>query len=281
MKPELLLTTNGFKATWNSIEYGAWFAESLQMKVTLLGVTEKLDTLPLNDYHPLEDVFERAVRLFKEKDVAYSLEIQNGDAEEVIAKKAQSGNFITAVSPLGRPQIRRWLMGRSLRHFMETISSPILYVPQVRLPLNKLLICVGGLGFEVDAENLALQIALKSQAEVTLLHIVPPVDLNYPTSRVASEHWRNLINTDTVLGRNLRKAVETVEASGLTARVEVRRGHIVEEIALVLKAGNYDLLCMGSPYGGNALRQLYAPNVTAEIAEAAHCPVLTARFARE
>ena len=109
------------------------------MKVTLLGVTEKLDTLPLNDYHPLEDVFERAVRLFKEKDVAYSLEIQNGDAEEVIAKKAQSGNFITAVSPLGRPQIRRWLMGRSLRHFMETISSPILYVPQVRLPLNKLL----------------------------------------------------------------------------------------------------------------------------------------------
>jgi nucleotide-binding universal stress UspA family protein len=37
---------------------------------------------------------------------------------------------------------------------------------------------------------------------------------------------------------------------------------------------------MGSPYGGNALRQLYAPNVTAEIAEAAHCPVLIARFTR-
>jgi hypothetical protein len=73
-----------------------------------------------------------------------------------------------------------------------------------------------------DAENLALQIALKSQAEVNLLHIVPPVDLDYPTSRVASEHWRDLINTDTMLGRNLRKAVETVQAAGLVAHVDVR-----------------------------------------------------------
>jgi len=276
----VLITTNGYKGTWNAIEYGAWFAEAMQANVTLLGVTENLSPAAVDDHHPLEEVFERAVSLFKEKGLAYSLEIQNGEAESVIARKANSGNFITVVSRLGRPQIRRWLTGRSIRHFMETISSPILYVPETRLPLNKLLICVGGFGFEVDAENLALQIALKSRAEVTLLHIVPPADLDYPTTRVANAHWQDLIHTDTVLGRNLRKAVDTVEAVGLTAHVEVRRGHIVEEIDSVLKAGNYDLLCMGSPFGGNAFRQLYAPNVTAEIAEAAHCPVLTARFTR-
>jgi len=277
----VLITTNGFKGTWNAIEYGAWFAEMLQAEITLLGVNEKLYPAAIDDHHPLEDVFERAVSLFNAKGVAYSLDIQNGDAEDVISKKAKQGNFITALSPLGRPQLRRWLTGRSIRHFMETISSPILYVPKVCLPLNKLLICVGGLGFEVNAENLALQIAMKNQAEVTLLHIVPPVNLDYPTSRMVSEHWRNLINTDTVLGRNLRKAVGMVEAAGLTAHVEVRRGHIVEEIEAVLKAGNYDLLCMGSPFGGNVFRQLYTPNVTAEIAEAAHCPILTARFTRE
>jgi hypothetical protein len=26
VKPELLITKNGYKATWNAIEYGAWFA---------------------------------------------------------------------------------------------------------------------------------------------------------------------------------------------------------------------------------------------------------------
>ena len=231
MKPDLLITTNGFQGTWPAIEYGTWLAATLETKITLLGVTENLNPAMTDDHHPLEDVFERAVSLFKEKGVAYSLEIQTGDAEEVIAQKAKSGNFITVVSPLGRPQLRRWLLGRSIRHFMESIAGPILYVPEARLPMSRLLICLGGLGFEVEAENLALQIAMQSKAEVTLLHIVPPVDLDYPTSRVVNEHWRDLINTDTVLGKNLRKAVETVEAAGLTAKVEVRRGHVVEEIA--------------------------------------------------
>lgn len=274
---DILVATNGYKETWKAIEYGAWFAETMQMKLTLLGVTENLNPAAIDDHHPLEEVFERAIQLFKEKKLTYTLEVQNGEAETVISKRATRGEFITMVSPLGRPQLRRWLVGRSIRNLMETIESPILYVPESCLPLNKLLICVGGLGYEMNAENLALQLALKSQADVTLLHIVPPVDLDYPTARAASEHWQDLINSDTMLGRNLRKAVETVRAAGLIAHVEVRQGNILEEITSAMKAGNYDLLCMGSPFGGNALRQLYAPNVTAEIAESAHCPVLTAR----
>ena len=274
----ILITTNGYKETWNAIEYGAWFADALQMNITLLGVTENLNPAAIDDHHPLEDFFERAVHLFREKGLTYSLEVQNGDAETVISKRANSGEFITMVSPLGRPHIRRWLTGRSIRHIIETVANPIVYVPKACLPLNKVLICVGGLGYEVNAENIGLQIAMKSQAEVTLLHIVPPVDLDYPTSRAANENWQHLINTDTILGRNLRKAVETAQAAGLTAHVEVRQGNVVEEIASAMKTGNYDLLCMGSQFGGNALRQLYAPNVTAEIAEYARCPVLTARY---
>ena len=46
------------------------------------------------------------------------------------------------------------------------------------------------------------------------------------------------------------------------------------------REGNYDLLCMGSPYSSHTLRQLYTPNVTAEIAETDLVPVLTARYAR-
>ncbi len=277
MASRILITTNGYKETWNTIEYGAWLAGSLQADVTLLGVTEKLSPLAMDDHLPLEDVFERAVSLFTDMDLAYSIEVQSGDAEEVISKKANSGDFITVVSPLGRPQLHRWLVRRSIRYFVETISNPVMYVPVVRLPLDKLLICVGGLGLEVDNQNLALQVAVNNYAEVTLLHVVPPVDLDYPTSRIMSEHWRDLVNTDTLLGRSLRKSVETVELAGLTVEVIVRQGRVMEEITSVLQQGNYDLLCMGSSYGGNALRQLYAPNVTAEIAETAPCPVLTAR----
>jgi nucleotide-binding universal stress UspA family protein len=281
MKPDLLITTNGFQGSWPSIEYGTWLATTLETKITLLGVTENLNPAAIDDRHPLEDVFERAVALFQQNGVAYSLEVRNGNAEDVIPRKAKQGNFITVLGPLGRPQIRRLIAGRSIRHLMEEIEQPILYVPESKLPLEKLLICMGGLGYEVTAEHIAMQMAMKSRAEITLLHIVPPFDLDYPTARTVSRNWQNLAETDTPIGRSLRQALEIAKNDGLTANVKTRQGNVVEEILAEIKEGNYDLLCMGSPYSVNSLRQMYAPNVTAEIAEGAACPVLTARYKRE
>jgi len=281
MKPDLLITTNGFKGTWPSIEYGTWLATTLERKITLLGVTENLNPAAIDDHHPLEDVFARAVELFQQNGVTYSLEVQNGNAEDIIPRKANQGNFIAVLGPLGRPQIRRLIAGRSIRHLMEEIEQPILYVPESKLPLKKLLICIGGLGYEVTAEHIAMQIAMKSRAEITLLHIVPPLDLDYPTARTVNKNWKNLAETETPVGRSLRQALEIAKNDGLDADVKARQGNVVEEILAEVKEGKYDLLCMGSSYSVNSLRQMYAPNVTAEIAEGAACPVLTARYKRE
>ena len=278
MKSELLITTNGFKGTWSAIEYGAWLAGALRMKTTLLGVTEGLNPAAIDDHHPLEDVFERAVGLFKQLGVEYSLEVQNGDAVQVIPQKANRGDYITVVSPLGRPQLKRWLTGRSIRHLMEQIQGPILYVPEARLPLKKLLISVGGLGYEVAAENLAFQVASASHADVTILHVIPPSDLDYPTARDVREHLNDLAETDTLPGRSMRQALDVAAKAGLRAKAIARQGNVVEEILDEIKVGEYDLVCMGSAYSTSALRQLYMPNVTADVAENARCPVLTARL---
>ena len=281
MKPDLLIATNGFAGTLPSIEYGTWLASTLETKITLLGVTENLSPAAIDDHHPLEDVFARAVKLFQKNGVAYTLEVQNGNAEDVIPRKAKQGDYIVVLGPLGRPQFRRMLTGRSIRHLLEEIEQPILYVPELKLPLKKILICIGGLGYEVTAEHIAMQMAIKSRAEVTLLHIIPPIDLNYPTAKTVSANWRNLAETDTPVGRSLRQALDVAKNDGLTANVKARQGNVVEEILAEVKDGNYDLLCMGSMYSSNALRQLYAPNVTAEIADSMLCPILSARYKRE
>ncbi|MCC7118341.1 MAG: universal stress protein [Anaerolineales bacterium] len=279
MKLEILIATNGFKGTWDSIEYGAWLAETLETSVTLLGVTEDVNLAEADDdHHPLEDLFAEAVQVFQRRGLAYRLEIQTGNLEECLPKKAQAGNYLTVVGPLGRPPLRRLLTGRSIRHLLEQINTPILYVPECKLPLKKALICIGGLGHEVTAEHIAMQMALKSKAEITLLHIVPPMDLDYPTTRAVRENWQNLPQSDTLVGKSLKHTLEIAQADGLTAQVKTRRGNIVEEILAELKESQYDLLSMGSAYSGTALRQLYAPNVTAEITESARLPVLTARY---
>jgi nucleotide-binding universal stress UspA family protein len=280
MDSELLITTNGFKGTWFAVEYGVWLAEIMRMKITLLGVTEIPNPAAIDDHHPLEDIFERAVSLFKETGLHYSLEVRNGEAEQVIPEKANSGSYITVVSPLGRTQIRRLIVGRSIRPLMERIQGPILYVPEMRLPLKKILISAGGLGYEAAAENLALQVASANRADVTILHVVPPTDLDYPTTRGLRGHTEDLAETNTLPGRSLRHALEIAQNAGLNARAIARQGIIVEEILTELKEGNYDMVCMGSSYSTHTLRQYYAPHITAEVAESAHCPVLTARFQR-
>lgn len=280
MDSELLITTNGFKGTWFAIEYGAWLAEVMGMRVTLLGVNEVPNPAAIDDHHPLEAIFERAVSLFQEKNLVYELDVRNGEAERVIPEKANSGRYITVVSPLGRTQIRRLIAGRSIRPLMERIQGPILYVPEMRLPLKKILISAGGLGYEAAAENLALQVASANQAEVTILHVIPASDLDYPATRGLRGHTKNLTESNTLPGRSLRHALEIAQQAGLTARAIARRGIIVEEILKELREGNYDMVCMGSSYSASTLRQYYSPHVTAEVAEAAHCPVLTARYQR-
>lgn len=279
---ELLIATNGFKGTWPAIEYGAWLGETLQMPVVLLGINEKLKPAQIDDHHPLEELFSRAVDLFKERGLDYSLEVQNGKAEDVITARAAQTECITVLSPLGRPQIRRLIYGRSIHRLIENISGPIVYVPRACLPLKGILICVGGLGYEVTAENQAVRLAARVKVPVTLLHVIPPMDLNYPSSSgVRKGGIKHLAESDTLPGRALRKGLELAEASGLKATLKVREGNIVEEILKEVKAGSYDLVCMGSPLSSHALRQMYAPNVAAEVAEQVMCPILVARHKLE
>ncbi|HJQ14313.1 MAG TPA: universal stress protein, partial [Anaerolineales bacterium] len=135
-----------------------------------------------------------------------------------------------------------------------------------------------GLGYEAAAENLALQVASANQADVTILHVIPPNEPDYPTTRGLRGQTRDLTKMDTLPGRSLRRALELAQQTGLNARAVARQGIVVEEILTELRDGNYDMVCMGSSYSTSTLRQYYAPHVTAEVAEAAPCPVLTARY---
>jgi nucleotide-binding universal stress UspA family protein len=281
MNPEILIATNGSKESWPAVEYGAWLGATLKSRIVLLGAVEHMSEAAIDEAHPLEACFAQATELFRTQGLEYKLEVENGSAEVVVPRRARDQNFITVLGPLGRPRLKRWLTGRSISHLMAEIHGPIVYVPHTRLPLKKLLIALGGLGYELTAEHLALQIAVQTRAEIALLHVVPPVDLDYPTARIMRTEWRHLDDTNTPVGRRLREAMDLAKSLGLTAAVVARQGIVVEEILAEVRQGNYDLLCMGSPYSTSALRQLYAPNVTADIAEAVDCPVLTARFKKE
>ncbi len=279
MNSEILVATNGYSRTWPGIEYAAWLAGVMRAPVTLIGIIEQKQRPNIDEeIHPLEDVFSRAVALFQEKELEYHLEIHEGLAEDVIPRKAKEKDFLTVVTPLGRPPLRRLVLRRSFHQLMADITGPVLYVPSACVPPMHIIICLGGLGYGIAAENLGLEIASRIKAPVTFLHVVPPIDLDYPESRTVRDNWDHLGDTDTLLGRTLRSALDEAQKRGIKANLKLRQGIVIEEILSELKQGEYDLVCMGSPYSRHGLRQFYAPNVTAEVAEAIGCPVLTVRF---
>ncbi|MFZ5856558.1 MAG: universal stress protein [Chloroflexota bacterium] len=282
MNSEIFIFTNGRPTTFPAIEYGTWLGASLRTPVRLIGLDEDPSPSQIDEEtHPLEAVFLRAVEGFRKAGVAYTLEVQQGHAEDAIPARVKGQESLVVLGPLGRPPLKRLLSGRSFRHIMESVRTPILYVPHVRLPLKRMLICLGGLGYAVTAETLATQLAAIARPEVTLLTVVPLIDIEYPEAREVREHWQHLTDTNTLPGKNLRRGLEIAQQAGLTASVKVRNGNVVEEILEEVKEGNYDMLVMGSAFSANALRQLYTPNVTADIAEMDLVPVLTARYAGE
>jgi nucleotide-binding universal stress UspA family protein len=218
------------------------------------------------------------VTLFQENGLDYHLELHEGHAEDIIPRKAKEKDFLTVITPLGRPPLRRLFLGRSFHQLMADISGPILYVPSACIPPTHIIICLGGLRYGATAENLGLEIASRVKVPVTLLHVVPPIDLDYPESRNVRDNLDHLMDTDTLLGRTLRQALDEANKAVPKADIKIRQGNVVEEILSEVKSGNYDLVCMGSQYSGHGLRQFYAPNVTDEVADVIGCPVLTVRF---
>lgn len=279
MNNTILIATNGSEGTWPAVEYAAWVAEVLDADILLLGVAESETDGPEGRGRPLETFVERAVALFRSQNLQHSVVRRQGRCEEVVPRASLEVGGLTVLGPLGRPLLKRLLVGRSIRSLLETVPTPVLYVRQVRLPLRKMLICLGGLGYEITAEDIALRLGAAVGAEATLLHVAPPVDLDYPTARLEREHWRDLETTDSLLGRNLRAGLEAARAVGMTASLKARQGNVVEEIQSEVRTGEYDLICMGSAHGFGGLRHLYEPNVTEEVAERAQCPLLTARYA--
>jgi nucleotide-binding universal stress UspA family protein len=279
MKLEILVATNGYKRTWPGIVYAAWLGKTLRVPLTLIGIIEQKQRPNIDDdVHPLEDIFSRALALFEENKLTFHFEIYEGHAEEVIPKKAKEKDFLIVLTPLGRPPLRRLLLRRSFHQLMADIEGPILYVPSACIPPTHMLVCLGGLGYGTTAEEFGLEIASKVKAPVTLLHVVPPIDLDFPESRTVRENWDHLEDTDSLLGRTLRKALDKARKRNLKTNLKLRQGNVIEEILAELKEGDYDLVCMGSLYSAHGLRQMYAPNVTAEVAEVIGCPVLTVRY---
>lgn len=268
----LLVCTNGDEHTRPALNYGVWLAGLLKTPVTFLGILERDGSVDR-----IEALIKEAASELDTTIAPYEVRLEKGRGSVVIARLANSGSYIAVIGPLGRPALRRLVQGRSFRRILSGVSGPIFYIPKACCQLKKVLVCLGGLEYSTSMEQFCLNLARRSNASVTFLHVVEPVTLQYPTAQEIKAHWDSLIETPTPQGQHLRWALATAHAMGISAAIKIRHGNIVHEITDEARSGQYDLIGMGSAYSAHSLRHFYMPNVTAEVAEQLVCPVLTMR----
>jgi len=273
---QLMLCTNGDEASCPALDYGIWLAELLQTPVFLLGIVEHQD-----DEKEVGQLLEETQARLQAQGIPHQVLIDRGRGSLVIARHAQEGGFITVVGPLGRPVWRRYLQGRSFRRMLSRIETPIVYVKESRLPLQHILLCLGGLGYAQSVAQLCIELARSVKVRITVFHVVEPITLEYPIAKTVQEHLDNILETDTPQGKNLSRVMEDIKTAGLESELRVRQGNPVREILREVEEGDYDMIGLGSPYSVHSLRHMYMPNVNAEVAEAVGIPVLTARLEKK
>ncbi len=272
MGKKILLVTNGCEESWATIEHAAEMSALMGVPLTLLGVVEERD-----DEHPVEDIFGRAISLFQEKKLVYDLQLVNGKTETVLANLSPDKDTYLFVGVLGRSPLRHWLIGRSFRQILEDVDIPVFYARKTPKKIKKILICFGGLNYTKRAEEIGIEIGKMAEAKVSLLHIIPPVEAEQLPKKALPSNEKDLQETDAQAALVLQQAQAHARTAGVASNIIIRNGNVVNQILAELKEGNYDLVCMGSPFSSEGRRHLYLPNIVAEIAETTDAPLMIAR----
>ena len=142
---------------------------------------------------------------------------------------------------------------------------------------RKIMVPVDGSPLSDLSFESALSLASLIDGEVTLVHVIEPVTMNYSGFEEAeiatslgileSESVRSVQNM-------LKDYVESGKASDVTVRTRIIHGSVASEI--VDLSSKYDLIIMGTQ-GRNMLSSLFLGSVAEKVARHACCPVMLVR----
>lgn len=206
----LLLAFTGADTSLPAVDYGVWLAEQIGVPVTLLGIVENQSRKKI-----VEKIIGSNSSRLAARGIPFQVILESGNSRNVISQQAIPDRHLPVFGPFDRPLLRRWLRGRSFRRIIQEVDTPVLYVKHTNLHLNRILVCMGGLGHALSAERWAFFLAQRMEASVTLLHVVEPISYDYPIAREIQDHWNDILETDTPQGLNLREALKSAHDLGI------------------------------------------------------------------
>jgi len=137
---------------------------------------------------------------------------------------------------------------------------------------EKILVPLDGSEHSIKALEIAVQIALKFDGQITLIHVCSIGNLEaYP--RPIDEFIQAIRKNGTKI---LADGEKKVKAEGITAEKLLKEGHPVEEIIKSCKDDEFDLIVIGAR-GLSKIKEILLGSVSDGVTRHAHCPVVVVK----
>jgi len=153
---------------------------------------------------------------------------------------------------------------------------------------KKILVPLDGSEHSLRALKIAVQIAKKFEAKITLIHVysvgIRPVVMPEPTTLtpigvpvMAPTDVSKIAEATRKAGAAiLADGEEKVKAEGIEVETLLKEGHSVQEIIKTAKEGSFDLIVIGAR-GISKIREIILGSVSDGVVHNAPCPVLVVK----
>jgi nucleotide-binding universal stress UspA family protein len=274
---KILFCSDGSSQAENAVRYGALIAAAYQAETSILGIVEKA-----GQEDAVLQALRRAQDILKEHHLNAELITKAGRPVPEIVKRTEETKYDLVVIGAVRKGTRgpRWMSARAY-NIIESVAPPVLVVVGERSAFRRILLSTGGTAQSDATVRFAGDIAHRVNATVTLLHVMaepPAVFANLIRSE--EKNMDHLLQSNSQLGRSLRREKELLENMAVPCEVRLRHGLVLNELLDELRQTEYDMVVSGSSPSRNKLRAYIMGNITREIVNRADVPVLVVRSGR-
>ena len=202
--------------------------------------------------------------------------------DEEIMTRAQLERVDLIVMRSRRRPHRAALLGSTAESVCRSAPCPVLVMhnderefvsDELRVDLKRVLVAYDFSDYSELALKYALSIAQEHQAELHLLHVLPPRSVNDPEIAWYPAKGESAYHT---AARRLQRVVPADVHLWCNVKTAVSEGNAYREILNYAEKNEIDLISIGAHGAGFGMRALFGSNVD-RVLRQAPCPVIVAR----
>jgi nucleotide-binding universal stress UspA family protein len=270
---KILICSDGMPASENAIELAALLAGALKAEITLLGIAEKL-----SDEHPLQEALEKQAQSLRTQNARPHIVVRAGNpVREILDQTSKTNYDLVLVGARWTGATGHYWRSEKTYEVIKAIRPPVLVAIGECKHLRRFLVCTGGKEFIEQAVQFTGKLAAALNASVTLLHVMAEPPAMYADLVRLEENVDQLLESKSELGTNLRRQKRELERLGVSAKVRLRHGIVIDQVFEEVSLGDYDLIVTGTSQARGLLGHYIMGDLTRRILNRANCPVLVAR----